>query len=184
MSTLVYLYGPPAVGKLTIAERLAETTGAKLFHNHLTVNAITPIFDFASPPFTEVLHRLRLDVFATAARAGIDLIFTNSSAWTGDDPRARFATFADKAARLVVANGGTTLFVQVEAPLAVLERRVGNASRRAHHKLVDARRLRERLATHDATPLHPDDLIIDSSTLTPDQAAGRIVAELIRRSGA
>ncbi len=80
MSTLVYLYGPPAAGKLTIAERLAELTGSPLFHNHLTVNAIAPVFEFASPACTEVLHRLRLDVFATGARADVGLIFTNNSA--------------------------------------------------------------------------------------------------------
>ena len=40
------------------------------------MNAIVPVFEFASPAFTEVLHRMRLDVFATAARAGVDLIFT------------------------------------------------------------------------------------------------------------
>jgi len=90
MSTLVYLYdGPPAAGKLTIAERLAELTGSRLFHDHLTVNAIAPGFEFASPAFTEVLHRLRLDVFATAARTGVDLIFTNNSAWSGQDARTR-----------------------------------------------------------------------------------------------
>ena len=86
-STLVYLYGPPAAGKLTIAERLAERNGWRLFHNHLTVNTITPVFDFGSPPFTEVLHRLRLDVFATAARSGVGLIFTNNSAWSGKNTR-------------------------------------------------------------------------------------------------
>jgi hypothetical protein len=65
--TLVYLYGPPASGKLTVAERLAEQSGYRLFHNHLTVNAIRPVLDFGSEPFVEVLHRLRLDVFAAAA---------------------------------------------------------------------------------------------------------------------
>jgi len=178
MSTLVYLYGPPAAGKLTIAERLAELTGFRVFHNHLTVNAIAPVFEFASPPFTEVLHRLRLDVFATAARSGVGLIFTNNSAWSGDDARARFATFADTAARVVADNGGTTCFVKVTAPQAVLERRVAEASRRAHGKLVDVRRLRELLATHDAAPLHADDMIVDSGALTPLEAAERIAAGL------
>jgi hypothetical protein len=37
-ATLVYIYGPPASGKLTIAGRLSELTGIPLFHNHLTVN--------------------------------------------------------------------------------------------------------------------------------------------------
>ena len=180
-SPLVYLYGPPAAGKLTIAERLAERTGWRLFHNHLTVNAIAPVFEFRSPPFTEVLHRLRLDVFATAARSGVGLIFTNSSAWGGQDARARFVTFADSAARVVAENGGTTRFVQITAPLTVLESRVADASRRAHGKLADLQRLRDLLATHDAAPLHPDDLIVNSGDLTPEEAADRIVAELARR---
>lgn len=182
-ATLVYLYGPPAAGKLTIAERLSELTGARLFHNHLTVNAITPIFEFNSPPFTEVLHRVRLDVFGVAARTGLDLIFTNNSAWSGQDGRARFEAFAEGATGIVAENGGATLFVQVLAAPNVLEERVANESRRAHHKLVDAQRLRELLATHDATPLHPDDLTIDSGELTPDDAAARIATALADLAG-
>ena len=181
MSTLVYLYGPPAAGKLTIAERLAELTGARLFHNHLTVNAIAPVFEFRSPAFTHVLHRFRLDVFATAARVGVDLIFTNSSAWGPPDARARFAAFAEQAAHVVADNGGATLFVQIVAPQAELERRVTADSRRAHRKLVDVTRLRELLAEHDAAPLHDDDLIVDTGELVPDAAARRIAAELAPR---
>ena len=30
---LVYLYGPPAAGKLTIAEKVRALTGFRLFHN-------------------------------------------------------------------------------------------------------------------------------------------------------
>ncbi len=139
-------------------------------------------FELRSPPFVEVLHRLRLDVFATAARTGVDMIFTNNSVWSGENARARFAAFADEVLRVVATNGAAMLFVQIVAPDAVLESRVGNESRRAHHKLVDAVRLRERLATHDATPLHAGDLIVDSSELSPAAAAERIVAELVRRS--
>ena len=31
----LFLYGAPAVGKLTVAKELADLTGYKLFHNHL-----------------------------------------------------------------------------------------------------------------------------------------------------
>ena len=34
------------------------------------------------------------------------------------------------------------------------------------------------LATYDAAPLHPDDLIVDSGDFTPEEAADRIAAEL------
>lgn len=176
--TLVYLYGPPAVGKLTIATRLAARTGAEVFHNHLTVNALAPVFGFGTPAFTEVLHRVRLDVFATAAREGIDLVFTNSSVWAVPGGRERFAAFASRAGAAVAAHGGRTVFVRVTAPVPTLEARVADESRRAHGKLVDVGRLRDLLATHDPSPLHPDDLTVDSAELTPDQAADRIAARL------
>ena len=122
---LIYLYGPPAAGKLAIAERLVERTGFRLFHNHLIVNAIAPVFDFGTTAFSEVLHRLRLDVFATAARHGTDLILTNNSAWAGESGRADFGAFAEKVRAAVTDNGGRLMFVQVSAPSSVLEERIG-----------------------------------------------------------
>ncbi len=177
-ATLVYLYGPPASGKLTIAQHLAALTGARLFHNHLTVDAIAPVLHFGSPAFTEVLHRLRLDVLATAARTGVDVIFTNNSAWGGPEPRRRFAAFARRAAEVVAGNGGRTVFVQVVAPPSVLEDRVANTSRQAHGKLVDVQHLRELLEVHDPDPLHPGDLVLDTERLPPDRAAREIARRI------
>lgn len=176
--TLVYLYGPPASGKLTVAEHLAEQTGIPLFHNHLTVNALTSVFPFGSEPFTEVLHRLRLDVFETAARSGIDMIFTNNSAWRGSDPRARFAAFADEAAAAFARHNGRALFVQVTAPPSVLEERLDGDSRKAHKKLLEVRRLRELLDGFDWSPLHATDLRVDTSALLPGDAARQIATAL------
>jgi hypothetical protein len=180
MPTLVYLYGPPAAGKLTIAEGLAPLTGYRLFHNHLTVNALTPVFDFGTLAFAEVLHRVRLDVLATAAASGIDLIFTNNSVWRGSDGRARFAAFADDAAHAVASAGGRTIFVRVTAPSEVLESRLADESRRVHGKLLHVDRLRELLDGYDLSPLHPDDVTIDSDALAPDEAARAIATALTR----
>jgi len=176
--TLVYLYGPPASGKLTIAEQLSEITGFRLFHNHLTVNAIRSVLDFGTPPFAEVIHRLRLDVFRTALTEGISIIFTNSSAWGGTDGPSRFAAFASDAAAAAETSGGRCLFVQIQAPVEVLEGRVANDSRRAHNKLVDVARLNEMLDELDSSPLHIGDLVIDSSILKPECAARLIAAAI------
>lgn len=176
--TLVYLYGPPAVGKLTVATELQGRTRLRLFHNHLTVNALTPVFDFGSEPFMEVLHRVRLDVFETAARNGVDLIFTNNSVWAMADGRARFASFADTVRERVEGAGGRVLFVQLTAPLAVLEERVADDSRRSHGKLVDPVRLREMLGEHDLTPLDPAHLVIDTTEVSPAESARRIADAL------
>jgi hypothetical protein len=173
---LVYLYGPPAAGKLTIAEKVRDLTGFRLFHNHLTVNAIREVFDFGSPPFVEVLHRVRLDVFATAMRAGVSLIFTNSSAWGGPGGRQRFEAFADEAAHVVGTAGGVPLFVRVSAPIEVLEARLGNTSRRAHGKLTDVARLHALVAGMDEPRAQAGDLTVDTSEVTADEAARTIAA--------
>lgn len=175
---LVYLYGPPAVGKLTVARRLQERTEFRLFHNHLTVDALVSVFDFGSPPFTEVLHRVRLDVFSTAARTGVDVLFTNNSAWAVDDGRAKFAAFAETVRRTVEDGGGVVHYVRLVAPPNVLLQRVANESRRQHGKLLDAARLEQILDTHDERSLHDDDLVIDTATLEPDAAAAEIAETL------
>ena len=176
--TLVYLYGPPAVGKLTVAERLSALTGWPLFHNHLSVNAIRPIFEFGSRPFTEVVHRFRLDVIQTAMTEGMSLIVTNNSAWGGSDGRGRFVAFAAAARMASESGGGQARFVRLTAPAAVLEDRLASASRRQLEKLLDVARLRELLESHDNSVLYKDDLTIDTSRLSPDDAALAIKAHI------
>lgn len=175
---LVYLYGPPAVGKLTVATELHQQTGMRLFHNHLTVDAVKPVFEFASAPFTAILHRLRLDVFETAARHDVDVIFTNNSVWGVPNGRSLFAEFAAEARRRVEAADGRVLFVQLTAPVDVLMERVPAASRRQLGKLINQDRLRELLAQMDPAPLHADDLVIDTSSLEPATAAARVAGHL------
>ena len=176
---LIYLYGPPASGKLTVAEVLRDVTGLPLFHNHLTVNALRNIFPFNSDAYVEVVHRLRLDVFETAARTGISLIFTNNSAWRGPDARVRFATFASQCQAVVEGHGGRVLFVRLWAPLATLEQRLDSDARRGHEKLLDVDELRELLRGRDLSLLHPDDLDLDTSTLDAHEAA-RVIAEALK----
>jgi hypothetical protein len=177
--TLTYLYGPPAVGKLTVATPLAELTGHRLFHNHLSVNAVRPIFDLGSAAFNGVIERLRIDVCATAMGEGTSLIFTNSSAWGGIDGRARFESFAARMVEAVEQHGGQAVLVQLTGETEDLVDRVGRESRRDHHKLTDPARMSEILSSFDSSALPGTDLTIDTSSVTPDEAA-RKIAEVLR----
>lgn len=174
---LVYLYGPPAVGKLTVAKALEAQTGYRLFHNHLTVNALREVFDFRSPAFVEVSTRLRLDVFATAMRHGVDLIFTNNSAWRGFPPGA-FLGFVEQARATTTAAGSDFLLVRLTASMETMESRVDAESRHEHGKLVDVERLRSLLAEVGEPVAQGTTLTIDTGAASPEAAAA-VIASLV-----
>jgi hypothetical protein len=73
---LIFLYGPPASGKLTIGRLLAERTELPLFHNHLIVDAVAAVFPFGSDEFVRLRENFWLQIIVSAARAGQSLIFT------------------------------------------------------------------------------------------------------------
>ena len=72
---LVFIYGLPGTGKLTVARALAKLTGDRLFHNHLTVDLAASLFAHGSPEYMEYVRSLRLEAFARAAAAKVDLVF-------------------------------------------------------------------------------------------------------------
>src|SRR5271170_2790832 len=74
---LIFIYGLPATGKLTVAQELASLTGFKLFHNHLVVDCLLSVFEFGSPPFVQLREEIWLSVFDHACRSNLPgLIFT------------------------------------------------------------------------------------------------------------
>jgi hypothetical protein len=84
---LVIIFGPPAAGKAAVGAALCERYGFKLFHNHVSVDAVTQVFDWGTPPFARVVETIRRDVITEAAEAGIDLVFT--FVWALDEPADR-----------------------------------------------------------------------------------------------
>ena len=62
----VLIFGPPAVGKMTVGHELAKRTGFKLFHNHMTVEPVLDIFEFGSPPFNRLVDEFRRRVIEEA----------------------------------------------------------------------------------------------------------------------
>ena len=77
---LVFIYGPPASGKLTVAAELAELTGFKLFHNHVSIQFVQSIFEFGTKTFWRLIGKYRLEMIEQAAKDGIDTISPLSTA--------------------------------------------------------------------------------------------------------
>ncbi|WP_394361316.1 AAA family ATPase [Amycolatopsis sp. SB7-3] len=110
----VVIFGPPAVGKMTVGEELCELTGFKLFHNHMTVEPVLGIFPFGSPPFGRLVNEFRRRVIEEAADAALPgLVFTY--VWGLDLPEDTdlIASYVD----IVRSRGGRTRFVELYADL-------------------------------------------------------------------
>ncbi len=56
---LIFVHGPAACGKLTIAKEVAPSTGLRLFHNHLTVDLVGSFFEFGSESFQQAAQHGR-----------------------------------------------------------------------------------------------------------------------------
>src|SRR5215212_1980659 len=169
---LVYLYGPPGVGKLTVARELVALTGFRLLHNHLTVNLVSTLFPYGTADFTRLLRQFRLLMMEEAVRADIDLVVTNVNTGSADQ-----RAFIQSLTEAVAAGGGTTAFVQLACQRDVLLTRIASESRLAESKPTDPGlilRLFESKDPFASLPFEPL-LTLDTTHLLPADAAAQIV---------
>lgn len=110
---LLVIFGPPAVGKMTVGREVARLTGYKLFHNHMTVEPVLELFEFGSPPFVRLVSEFRTRVIEEAAESDLPgLVFT--FVWALDDPGDK--ELVDGYVEIVESRGGTARFVELYAP--------------------------------------------------------------------
>ncbi|MEO8105593.1 MAG: AAA family ATPase [Candidatus Saccharibacteria bacterium] len=166
---LIFMYGPPASGKLTVATALSELTGYSLFHNHLSRDLVEDIYHDDLMAHYELVNSLRHDVLAYCSQHQTNLIFTY--VYDGPDDN----TTVRDLVRSVTDNGGHVRFVELTAARSVLLDRVANASRKKHQKLVDRAVLTELLETTSYPPIPYDDVFkLDTSIIDPQTAAHQI----------
>ncbi len=172
---LLFLHGPPAVGKLTVAREVARLTGWRLFHNHLTVDLALAVYDFGTPGFVALREQIWLAVIRRALADKLPgLIFTFSPENTVPQ------RFVDELFAEVAAAGGEAISVELTADEAEIERRLGSDSRKRHGKLVDLELYQKlRAAGTFTTPAIPASrLRIDTGRVAPVDAATLVVHAL------
>ena len=172
---LILLYGPPAVGKLTIAKEIARLTGFKLFHVHLTADLVEPIFPRGTPSFPKLVWDIRYAVFAEAARANIDgLIFTMVY---GRDREQFIARCVD----VVESRGGEVCFVHLYCHAETLRQRVVREDRQQYGKITSVELLNETLRNREPQSLFEaatlwESLSLNTDALRPVEAAQQVIA--------
>lgn len=170
---LIFLYGPAACGKLTVARQLSALTNYPLFHNHLVLDAVTSVFSFGSEPFVRLRSFYWLAMFEEAARQDRPLIFTFAPERTVPD------SFIEETRAVVERHGGAVVFVELQVSPEAQMRRVENADRKASKKIHSREVLGKFIAGGgaDYRPI-PTNLVIDTEVLAPEAAAQAIVEAL------
>ena len=169
---LIFIYGPPAVGKYTVAMELGRLTGFRVFHNQLSIEAVRPVFAFGTPSYEKLVKQLRIAVMDEAARTGTDLIFTKVYSHPLDDLQV-----ADLCAA-VEGHGGTVCLVRLIAGRDVIEYRATSEHRAPMGKLDTAAAVRGVMDLRDVyTPIPGRESFVIDNTAVPAAEAAQRIAE-------
>ncbi len=124
----ILLFGPQAVGKMTVGQELEKRTGYKLFHNHMTIELLHPFFGFDNEMW-RISDVIREEIFKSASKIQLDgLIFTYVWAFNMQEDW----DFVEKTCRIFEENGDNVYFVELEADLNVRLERNQTSNRLAH----------------------------------------------------
>jgi AAA domain len=179
---LLFVVGPPAVGKMSVGQAIAERTGLRLFHNHIAIELALRYFDFGTAAFHRIdgaIRRLVIEEVAASDLPG--LVFTYVWAFNLPEDQAVVEEFA----RPFRERGARVLFVELEAPQAERLKRTAGLSRLAEkpsRRDLDAVRrdlldddVRYQLNSGGKFDQRPDYLRIDNTLLTPGEVAERVI---------
>jgi hypothetical protein len=166
----VFIYGPPASGKLTVAKEVQRLTGLPLYHNHLAVDAALSLFPFGSDGFVKLREGMWLSAFRESAAAKQPFIFTFA-------PEASVRrSMIDEFVSAIENVGGETLFFALTCAEAEIEQRIETTERSKFHKLNSVEMYRQLLASgaFSFPPMPPPVLSIATDKLTPTEVATMI----------
>jgi hypothetical protein len=126
---LVILFGPHAVGKMTVGQELAKLTGLKLFHNHMTIELVANFFSYGTPQGKRLVNLFRREIFEEVSRSDLEgLIFTYMWAFNEKSDW----DYIDDVCSLFESRGGEIYFVELEADFDVRIERNKTPNRLEH----------------------------------------------------
>jgi len=177
----IILFGPQAVGKMTVGQELAKITDLKLFHNHMTIELVLPFFSYGSEPGKRLVSSFRRQIFEEVANSDLyGLIFT--FVWAFD--MESDWQYVQSLTELFESKGADVYWVELEADLDVRLERNKSANRLQHKPSKrDVERSerdllgtmeRHRLQSADGEITRTNYLRINNTSLTAEETAIRI----------
>lgn len=179
---IIIIHGAPAVGKLTVAQALANKTGYVILHNHMTIDLAVQFFPFGGSPFNRLIQKLRFTLLKEAVKIKLSGIILT----TGLPNNPGIRTFYRKLDKFMKKKGGSTHYVHIVCDFEEQKKRVRNVSRKKFGKPQTIEQLKKNMKEMDFTPGHLGEstLRIDNTHLSPQKVAEQIIKHfhLYRRS--
>ncbi len=178
--TIIFIYGPIAVGKLTVAEILSKKLGYKLAHNHHVNDFVNEVFDRGSHISHVMKEDLRYYLLENVAKDGINIVAThcysdNFVSTTGlSDPK-----YIEILEKKIIKLGGKFYPIHLRASNEELYHRVSMSSRKKFRKLVSVKIMKKYLTRsgddHQTSPKLKNNFIIDNTNILPQKVANMII---------
>ncbi|OSX98423.1 hypothetical protein BTJ45_04439 [Bacillus mycoides] len=178
----ILIFGPQAVGKMTVGQELAKLTGLKLFHNHMTMDLVSPIFDYSTKEAKRLVSLFRNEIFEEVSKSDLSgMIFTYVWAF---DLQSDW-DYIHHVVSIFESKGGTVYFVELEAELG--ERLERNKSpHRLEHKPKkrdiewSENNLKETMKKHRLNSLHGEIEKEEYIKINNTYLSAKKVAEMIK----
>ncbi|MTB50871.1 AAA family ATPase [Lewinella sp. W8] len=112
----IFIFGPSAVGKMTVGKVLAERLDYKLFHNHVSRDFAEQYFELGTESFKALNRLIRFGMFEIAAKSDLKgFIFT--FVWAVD--MADDEAYVDKIVKYFTDAGARVHYVELFADQSV-----------------------------------------------------------------
>lgn len=178
---LVIIFGPHAVGKMTVGQELAKITGLKLFHNHMTIDIVSDLFANIPAQRSRLTNLFRKEIFEAYAQSDeYGMIFTFM--WALDSKADwDYIAFVED---IFKKQGAQIYFVELAADYNLRLERNKTENRLLHkptkRNLEQSEQLFRTLEAQYRLNSHPGEiqkenyLRIDNTHLSPEAAASHI----------
>jgi len=179
----VVIFGPPAVGKMTVGYELAKLTGMKVFHNHMTIDLILEFFPYGHEKFNRLVSEFRQRIFEEVAASDLpSMIFTYVWALDQEGDKKTIDSYCE----IFKQRGANIYFVELEADLDErLERNKGEfrLSKKTSKRNI-VRSEANLISTYKQYRMNSTDdffykenyIKINNTRLDPQETANKIVA--------